>query len=113
MFSSKTYKPRKYLPWAKCPSTNECADDLSAPNIDIARPQSRHVVPSTERIGRDIRAQRTENKRKRREESGCAVVPVIDEPEWVPDNLSVKGDPRTSHGNSDKAGQCECNRDNN
>jgi len=59
---------------------------LSAPNVDIARPQSRHVVPSTERVGGDVRAQRIESKRKRRKESGCAaVVPV---PGW---SMSLSG----------------------
>ena len=36
---------------------------------------------------------------------------MIDELEWVPDNLTVKGDARTRHGNTDEAGQCEYNRD--
>ena len=98
------HTPRKYFPWAKHPSAKECADDLSAPNVDIARTQSRHVVPSTERVGRDIRAQCAESERKRREESGSAVVPVVDEPERVPENLIVKGDARTCNGNADKAG---------
>jgi hypothetical protein len=48
-----------------------------------------------------------ESKRKRREESGCA---MVDELEWVPDNLTVKSDARTRHGNTDKAGWCEYNR---
>ena len=36
---------------------------------------------------------------------------MVDEFEWVPDNLTVKGDARARHGNTDKAGQCEYNRD--
>jgi hypothetical protein len=103
VFFRDAHTPREYFPWAKHPSAKECADDLSAPNVDIARPQSRHVIPSAERVGRDVRAQRTESKRKGREESGCAVVPVVDELEWVPDNLTVKGDARTRYGDTDKA----------
>ena len=36
---------------------------------------------------------------------------MVNELEWVPDDLTVKGDTRTRHGNTDKAGQCEYNRD--
>ena len=36
---------------------------------------------------------------------------MVDELEWVPYNLAVKGDSGTCHGNTDKAGQCEYNRD--
>ena len=111
--SSDTHTPREYYPWAKRPSTEECADDLSAPDIDKAWPQSRHAIPSAHGVGRDVRAQRTESERKGREEGGRAVVPVIDEPERVPDNLTVQGDTCTCHGDTDKADQCECNRDSN
>ena len=36
---------------------------------------------------------------------------MVDELEWVPDNLTVKSDARTRHGNADEAGKCENNRD--
>jgi hypothetical protein len=36
---------------------------------------------------------------------------MVDELEWVPYNLAVKGDSGTCHGNTDKAGQCEYYRD--
>lgn len=36
---------------------------------------------------------------------------MVDELEWVPDNLTVKGDARTRHSDANKASQCEYNRD--
>ena len=36
---------------------------------------------------------------------------MVDELEWVPDNLTVKGDARARHGNTNKTGKCEYNRD--
>ena len=102
--SSETHAPRKYFPWTSRPSAKNCTDDLPTLDVDIARPQRGQVVRSTYRVGRDVRAQRTEGKRKRCEESGGAVVPVVDEPEWVPENLTVKGDACARHGNTDKAG---------
>ena len=54
--SSGTHAPGEYFPWTKCPSANECADDLAAPNVNIARPERSHVVPSAKRVGRDVRA---------------------------------------------------------
>ena len=70
----------------------------------VSRSQSRHAVPSTDGIGRDGNAQRTESKRKGREERGCLVVPVVDELERVTDNLTTKGDASTRLGteNTDK-----------
>jgi hypothetical protein len=35
---------------------------------------------------------------------------VVDELEWVPENLTIKGDACARHGNTDKAGYCESNR---
>jgi hypothetical protein len=35
---------------------------------------------------------------------------MVDELEWVPYNFTVKGNSGTRHGNTDKAGQCEYNR---
>ena len=40
-------------------------------------------VPSTSRVVRDVCAHRTESNCKRREESGWAVVPVVDQLEWL------------------------------
>jgi hypothetical protein len=34
---------------------------------------------------------------------------VVDELEWVPENLTVKGDACARHSNTDKAGYCESN----
>jgi hypothetical protein len=36
---------------------------------------------------------------------------MVDELEWIPDDLTVKGGARARYGNTDKAGKCECNRD--
>jgi hypothetical protein len=102
--SSETHAPRKYFPWTKRPSTEECADNLPTPNVDITRPQRGHVVPSTQRVGRDVRAQRPQSKRKRCKESGGAIVPVVDELQRVPENLTVKDDACACHSNTDKAG---------
>src|ERR1700761_2824368 len=97
------YAPGKYFPRTKRPSAQECADDLPTLNVDIPQPQRGHVVPSTQRVGRDVRAQRTESKRKRCKESGGAVVPMVDELEWVPENLTVKDDACARHGSTNKA----------
>ena len=101
--------PREYFPWAKCPSPKKGADNLPSPNVDVAWVQGGHIVSGTQRIGRDVRAQGGEEKRERREECTRAVVPLIDELEWVPKNLAIKAYPRACHYDSDETNQSECN----
>jgi hypothetical protein len=48
--------------------------------------------------------------RWRREECGSAVVPLVDQIQWVPENLIAESDACTCHGDTNKAGQCERNR---
>ena len=71
----------------------------------------RRMFPALSELARDVCAKRTESKRKGCEESGGAVVPAIDQLEWVPENSTVKGDACTRCGNTDKARYSESETD--
>ncbi len=94
--------PCEHFPWAKRPSTNKGADNLPLPEVDVVWVQGGHIVPGTQRIGQDVCAQGGEEKCERRKECTGAVVPLIDELEWVPKNLSVKGRSCICHYNPTK-----------
>ena len=101
--------PGEYFPWTKRPASKKGAYDLSTSNIDIPGVQRSHVIPDTQRICRDIRAKRGENKHERCEKCTGAIVPLVDELEWVPENLTIEDDARACDCDSNEAGQRETN----
>jgi hypothetical protein len=104
------FPPGKYLPWTQRPASEKGAYDLPTSNVEIAGIQRGHVVPDTQRICRDIRAECRENKHERCEECASAIVPLVDELEWIPENLAIESDACARDCNPDEAGQCETNR---
>jgi hypothetical protein len=104
ILSRECSEPSENLPWTKRPASENGAYDLPTSNVKVAGVQRSDIVPDTQRIGRDIRAERGENECERCEGCTDAIVPLVDELEWVPENLTVKGDACTRHGNTDKAG---------
>jgi len=103
--------PGEYLPWTKRPAPKKGAYDLSTSNIDIAGVQRSHIIPDTQRICGDIRAKRGENKHERCEKCTSAIVPLVDELEWVPEYLTIEDDARACDCDPDEAGQRETNWD--
>jgi len=105
------FPPGEYLPWTQRPASEKGAYDLPTSNIEIAGIQRSHVVPDTQRICGNIRAERRENKHERREECTGAIVPLVDELEWIPENLTIESDACARDCDPDEAGQREANRD--
>lgn len=105
------FSPGKYLPWTQRPASDKGAYDLPTSNIEIAGIQGGHVVPDTQRICGDVRAEGRENKHERCEECTGAIVPLVDELEWIPENLTIESDACARDRNPDEAGQGEANGD--
>lgn len=69
--------------------------------------QRSEIISSTNTIRTDIRSEGSERKRKTSKECRGAIVPLIDEPEWVPDVRAVEDVPGGGDDDADECGESE------
>ena len=58
--------------------------------------------------GLHVRSQGCQSKRERHEERSGPVVPSVDEREWIPQNIAIKGCAGGCDGNADEADERKC-----